>query len=251
MSGLSREEARPYDALLIKWYRQLAESTDSKISGSANYMIVSRLIRDGDYGKAQEILEDMPEKEAVLSSMADKQMLQIRLWLCQGETAKAIESLQRALFATLQKVQLLLCKMVDAELAEGQLQTARRIGDKAAQMVSLFDLWEYHSLLAPLQTASWEQDAQECIRLLRKMLAAMDTPWDMSSSPLFYRLAGTFDPKAMLPAIVSGLEQNTPETAFLHNHREFGALLSEYKAAQAPAAGNINHASDTGNAFFA
>ena len=51
-------------------------------------MMVSRFIRNGDYDKAQEILDLMPDKEDAASSMADKQILQINIYLRQGETEK-------------------------------------------------------------------------------------------------------------------------------------------------------------------
>ncbi|MCI8298895.1 MAG: helix-turn-helix transcriptional regulator [Lachnospiraceae bacterium] len=229
ISGLSEEELRPYNATISQWYRRLAESEDSKISNSANYMRVCKLIHNGDYDKAQEILDLMPDKEDFISSMADKRILQINIFLCRGETEAAIKELQNALLMALDKLQMLLCKIIDAELADGNIQTAKNIADKTSQLAVLFDLWEYNSFLAPLQIAGAEKNAGECIGLLRKMFAAMRTPWDMSNSPLFYRIARTSDPKQMLPAILSELEHDSAY-AFLQNHKEFNALISEYKA---------------------
>ncbi|MCI8483062.1 MAG: helix-turn-helix transcriptional regulator [Lachnospiraceae bacterium] len=233
LSGLSEEEMDPYNTLLAKWYCKLAESSDSKIRNSADYMRVSRFIQKGDYDKAQEILDLMPDKEDFISSIADKRMLQINIYLGQGETEKAIKELQSALLTSLTKVQMLLCKMIDAELAADNMQTAKNIAEKTSQMAILFDLWEYNSFIAPLQIASAEKDADECIVLLRKILAAIRHPWDMSSSPLFYhiaKIAKTSDPKQMLPAILSEMESTDAAYAFLQDHTEFRELLSEYKA---------------------
>lgn len=230
MSGLPDEEKRPYDAILAKWYAQLADSGDSKISNSANYMRVSRLVRGGDYDSAQKVLDEMPDREDVVSGMADKQMLQINIHLCQGETEKAIKILQNALLMALNKVQMLLYKMIDAELADGKLQTAKSIADKTSRMPALFDLWEYNSFVAPLQIATAEKDADQCIVLLRKLLATMGTPWDMDSSPLFYAIARTSDPKQMLPAILSDMEREDSAYAFLQNNSAFKDLISEYRA---------------------
>lgn len=228
MSGLPEDELHQYDAVLVKWYRHLAESNDSKISNSANYMMVSRCIRKGDYDKAQEILDIMPDREDVISSMADKRMLQANIYLCQGETEKAVKDLQGALLMAINKVQILLYKLMDAELADSKMQTAKHIADKASQMAVLFDLWEYNSFVAPLQIASIERNANKCICLLRKMLASLCTPWDMGRSPLFYRIAKTSDQKQMLPAILTGLERDSTY-AFLQNNNEFKELISEYK----------------------
>lgn len=228
-SGRSADEMRQYDDKIVRWYGRLAQSDDCKISNSANFMLASRYIRSDDYDKAQEILDMMPDKEDITRNMADKRMLQVTLCLRQGKTEEAVKILQNALLMTLNKAQALLYRMVDAELASGRIQTARSIADKISRMVSLFDFWEYNSFAAPLQIATVEKNADECIRLLRKMLAAMLTPWDMSSSPLFYRIAKTSDPKQMLPMILSAME-NDPAYGFLQNHDEFKELISGYKA---------------------
>lgn len=229
MSGLPEDETRRYDDTLVNWYRRLAESPDRKISNSANYMIVSRLIQSGDYDRAQEVLNLMPDKEDVMSDMADKQMLQINIYLCQGETEKAAKELQNALLIALNKVQMLLYKMVDAEMADGRMQAAKSIADKAGRMAELFDLWEYHSYVAALQIAVKEENTKECVRLLRKMLATMCTSWDMSSSPLYCRIAKPLDTGKMLPAILSGMKKEAAY-GFLQNCDEFKELICEYQA---------------------
>lgn len=228
MSGLSSDELRPYDDKLVKWYGQLAKSNDSKISNSANYMLASRYIRKNDYERAQELLNLMSDKEDIISTMADKRLLQVTVYLQQGKTEEAVKDLQSALLMALNKVQMLLYKMIDAELISGELQTAKSIADKTGQMATLFDLTEYHSFVAPLLIATAEKNAGECIRLLQKMLSAMLTPWDMGSSPLFYRIAKTSDLKQMLPMVLSEMEHD-PAYAFLQNCGEFKALISRYK----------------------
>lgn len=235
MSGLPEDEVDQYDARLIKWYHRLAGSNDSKISNSANFMLVNRWIRSGDYDKAQEILDSMPDKEEAVSSMADKRMLQVNLFLCRGETENALKCLQNALLLAVSKVQMLLCRMVDAELADGRIQAAKEIADKASQSSKLFDLWEYNSLTAPLQVAVAEKNTSASIDLLQKMFAAMCTPWDMSSSPLFCRIAKSsgqkqMSPAMLLPAMLSELEKPDPAYAFLQNCDEYKELISEYKA---------------------
>lgn len=133
-------------------------------------------------------MDVMPDKEDLNSSMTDKRMLQINLFLCQGQTERAAKELQNMLLMALNKLQMLLCKTIDAELADGRMQAAKEIADKTSRMAVLFG-----------------------IRLLRKMLAAMRTPWVMSNSPLFCRIAGkTSGPKQMLPAILSEMEKETP-----------------------------------------
>lgn len=228
MSGLPEEEKGEYLGLLAGWYQKLSESPDSKVRDSANYMRASRALRDGDYGKAQEILDRMPDRETLVGGMADKRMLQINLHLCRGETAEAVRELQNALLAALTRVQMLLFKMVDAELTGGGIENANDIADRADRMTALFDLWEYNAFVAPLQVAGAKKDADACIRLLRGLLTATRRPWEKKSSPLFYRIEGTSDPAQMLPAILAELEQDAAYD-FLRDREEFQELIEEYK----------------------
>lgn len=63
------------------------------------------------------------------------------------------------------------------ELECGEFPTAKKIADKSAQMVTLFEMWKYSAFTAPLEIAFAEKDADKCICILREMLAAMREPW--------------------------------------------------------------------------
>lgn len=229
MSGQSPGETSQYDGVLASWYSKLAESSDGKISNSAKYMLVSRLIRKDDYDKAQEILDSMPDREDIINNMADKLMLQVIIYQNQGMADKAAKDLQSALLTAVNKVQLLLYKLVDAEITAGDIQTAKNIADKSKQMAGLFDLWTYNSFVAHLQVAAAEQNAGGCIGILRNMLEAMLTPWDMGSSPLFHRITKKpSDTGQMLPALLSQIE-NDPAFDFIRDYDEFKELVSKYK----------------------
>ena len=229
LSELSSDEMRRYDDILVTWYRQLAGSSDSKISNSADFMIASRFIRKGNYEEAQKALDSMPDKEDMISSMADKLMLQVNIYLHQGKAEQASGELQNALLTALNKVQMLLYKMIDAELASGEIQIAKEIADRTSQITALFDLWEYDSFVAPLQIAAAEKNTDECVCILREMLPALLKPWDMGSSPLFRRIKSkVVDSEQMLPAILSELEQD-PAYSFLQNCDEFKDLIFKYK----------------------
>lgn len=227
MSGLSPEETLPYDTIIDSWYCHLSKSSDIQICNSANYMRASRFIRKGDYQKAQEILDLMPNLDDVINSMADKRLLQTILYQHQGKAEEAAKELEYAFVTAVNKVQLLLCKMVDAELITGETQHAKNIADKSHQLAKLLDLWSYQSYIAPLQTAVAEKNIPECLCLFRNMLEAMLTPWNMSGSSLFHRIAKTSDPRQMMPAVLSEMEKSSAYD-FLRDCREFQELISEY-----------------------
>ena len=197
-SRLTTDEMRPYDEQLVAWYHRLSESTDIKINNSANFMLASRYLRGGEYEKAQETLDLMPDRNDIVGDMADKFWLQIEIDKHQGKSEKATENLQRELYQALNKVQILLYRMADIELEYGEILTAKKIAEKSEQMVTLFEMWKYSAFPAPLQIAFAEKDAEKSISLLREMLAAICEPWNNDKTLLFNRIP-VQEPRAYLP----------------------------------------------------
>lgn len=231
MSRLLPDEIQPFEDTLVSWYRRLAESSDIKIRNSANYMLASKYIRQGEYDSAQATLDLIPDHNDVFGSMEDKLLLQVMIYQDQGKAEKAAEDLERALLTTLDRVQMLLYKLVDAELAAGENHMAKLIAEKTAQMVETFDLRAYNSLVAPLQIAITEKNKEKCIQTLRSILETMLVPWEMGKSPFFYRIAkGTngITMEQMMPAILTEMESD-PGYAFLQNCDEYKALIDEYR----------------------
>ena len=121
ISDLTADEMRPYEEHILEWYHRLVRNTDIKISNSANFMLASRYLRNGQYEKAQETLDLMPDRNDIIGSMADKFWLQVEIDKHQGKSEKAAEDLQRELHLALNKVQLLLYKMMNIELDCGKV----------------------------------------------------------------------------------------------------------------------------------
>ncbi len=228
MTGMDDAAKEPYDAKIISWYKKLSKSEDDKISNSAKYMLAGRYIRMEKYEKAQEILDLMPDKEDILSSMADKLMLQVVIYQKNGEAERAVKELQYALLPAVQKVQMLLNKLVDAEIIAGNMDTAKVIAEKSSGMPALFDLWEYGSFVAPLQVSMTEEDAKTCVELMRNLLEQMTKQWDVKNSSLFYHIQGNSNSTQMLPALFSEIEKNA-EYGFLRNSDSYQQLIAEYK----------------------
>lgn len=230
LADLPAEKKHPYEEKITAWYQHLMESDDESIRNSAEYLTANRLIRAGRYTEAQVILDRMPDKESILQSVADKALLQVRLYEEKGEYEKAAADLQRMLLTALSKAQMLLYKLVDAETAAGNLQTAECIADKTAQMVPLFDLWQYNAYVAPLQIAVTKQDADETIRLLKLLLEASQTAWDMASSPLFSRMQKAPPEKTSQSAFLTQLLKSDLEREpcydFLRDRDDFRALVA-------------------------
>ena len=124
------DDTLPIDSLDTKisdWYLHLAESNDEKIRNSANYMRVNRYIRKGKTDAAQEVLDTIQDKTDLISTLPDKLMLQVSIYMQQQKAELAALELEKALFKEITRVQMLLTKLIDAELASGNTESACKI----------------------------------------------------------------------------------------------------------------------------
>lgn len=230
LSDLPDAEKQPYANQLEDWYRRLADSPDQKIRNVANFMMVSRCIRRGDYDRAQEVLDTMPDRKEITENIADKLFLQIQIYQHQGRADKAAGDLQRALFSAVNKMLLLLGRLADMELAAGNSDGAKIAAEKARQAAKLFEVPNHGALAASLSIAQAEQDADACMELLSMMLAAVAAPWNMLNTSLYWRAAQSVPQNSgsMLPAVLASLERD-PAYDFLRDRADFKAMMAEYR----------------------
>lgn len=220
------------DAKISAWYTCLGHSSDEKVKNSANYMRVSRYIRQNKLDAAQEVLDTIQDENDIISALPDKLMLQVSIYLKQGKADLAALELEKALFRETARVLLLLSQLVDAELASGKKDVARAIAKKASAMVDVFDMWEYSRYTAYYQLVAKEKDPNTELPLLEQMLKALSTPWKLTDSILYHRMSPEtkeLQSKEMLSIILKELETD-PDCAYLREHPKWKELIAEYKA---------------------
>lgn len=218
------------DAKISDWYLRLGQSKDEKIRNSANCMRVSRYIRQNKADAAQQVLDTIQDKSELISSLPDKRMLQVSIFLQQHKFDLAVLELEKALFGKITRVQMLLTKLVDAELSSGNTDFARRIAEKANAMVDIFDMMEYSRYIASCQIADKEKNADMLLPLLDQMLEALTTPWSLAGSVLYHRMApetAKVHPDELIKALLKGIETD-PKCAYLREHPQYNALLAKY-----------------------
>lgn len=200
------DDTLPIDSLDTKisdWYLHLAESNDEKIRNSANYMRVNRYIRKGKTDAAQEVLDTIQDKTDLISTLPDKLMLQVSIYMQQQKAELAALELEKALFKEITRVQMLLTKLIDAELASGNTESACKIAEKSSSMVDVFDMWEYNRYIASYQILEQKQNADATLHLLEQMLEALTTHWSLTDSVA--RSFGCFNSsKVRLVVTISG-----------------------------------------------
>lgn len=225
IAGLTPEETARYDAVIMRYYEQLLQSSDDLIRFSVSFLLAGRYIGSGEYEKAKQLLDALPERK----DLADKRMLQANLLLAQGSADEAETLLQGALLGAVNELQMLLFRLVDIALAAGRPDAAQYYAETSAAHARLYDLWDYSALVAQLQLAQSEQNAARAIDVLGQMLQTFLQPWQPGASPLYCRVASRpTDNRSLLPALVAELEHGDT-LAFVREHPAFAALLAQYR----------------------
>ncbi|MEA4966475.1 MAG: helix-turn-helix domain-containing protein [Oscillospiraceae bacterium] len=227
MANLPESEKEGYTAQITAFYERVARCDDPALADRARYMLVSRLLREGKYSEAQELLDRLPERDT-----PDKRTLQAQLWAKQGKPAEAAQLLERKVFSNLQENLVTLAELVRYEIEAGEEETAARLAQASQTECEAFGLWRYSAYLAPVQAAVARKDAADTLALFSKMLEAMLTPWDVHESPIFSRFpkkeTSVDFAQMMLPSLLSELERN-PDYDFLRGEPEFKELIREYR----------------------
>lgn len=215
------------EAQVSAWYTQLGQSEDEAIRASANSMQVNRYIRQNRLDEAQEVLDTIPDKGALSAALPDKLMLQVSLDLKRGQPEEAALALEQALFQAGTRTQLLLSRLVDAELACGDTDAARSVAETSQAIAQALELWPYNQHTALWQVAVHNRDAQEALTRLEQMLETLEQPWLLGDTVLYRRMAPQakeFHPGELRALLLGQLEQD-PDLSWLREHPRAQALL--------------------------
>lgn len=230
MPNLPPEVLSAYEEQILSSYETLADSADPAIRNSANFMLASKSIRQGNYDRAQAVLDRMPDKRDVTRDIADKLMLQIQVYQHQGKFTEATTELQYDLFAAVNRVQLLMGQLLNLTNAAGNSEDAARITEKITAFSQLFELWEYYSCVNHFQSAVKAQDVSLALPLARELLKTLSHPWQPQNTLLFQNVTWNIDSnqtKHLFTVLLTSLEQES-EFAFLRKNPEFIDLLKKY-----------------------
>lgn len=222
------------DSVIEEWYLRLSRSKDATIKNNADSMRVSRYIRQKKAEAAQEILDSMEEMTDRNASLPDKCLLQVSIYMQQGKADLAALTLEKEIFNKAAKVQMLLTKLMEAETEAGKKTYARAIAEKLTSFVDVFDLWEYNRYVPQYFLATQEKNADDMLPLLDKMLTALDTPWSLTDTVLYHRMAPETKavPSSDLKPLLLDWMESDPECAYLREHPDYERILGKYKMAK-------------------
>lgn len=230
-AGLEEEQTRAYRKKIDAWYERLIQSDEAVIRNGAYFMLASHAISDGQYDKAQEYLDQMPNR----NDTPDKRMLQATIYLEQKQAEEAARMLEQMLLTAISDVQMVMYRLIDATIALGDYDTADYVAERVSKLAELFDLNPYNAVVAHFLVATAKQDARQTLEFLRKMLDSMSSAWKFQESPLYQRVAtnaATNDTGSSLVRMLKPMVQElkeAPEYEYLRTNEEFKALIAEFE----------------------
>lgn len=224
-AGLEEEQAKRYLKRIDAWYERLSQSEEEVIRNGVNFMLAGRAIGQGEYDKAQAHLDRMPNRDDIPA----KKMLQVGIYLAQNRAGEAAALLERMLLGAINEVQMILYKLIDANVALGEKDKAAYVAERTARLAETFDLNAYNIALPAFLLAAADEDAERTVERLRELFKAMSCEWNAQRSPLYSRCE-TKDSGATMERMIGPLLQavkQEPRYAYLQANEEFQALIAE------------------------
>ena len=229
MAGLEEEQKEAYLKKIDAWYERLTQSKETVIRNSVHFMLASRAIGSGQYDKAQEYLNQIPNRKDI----PDKRALQATIFLEQNQAEEAGRLLEQMLLTTINDVQMILYRLMDVNAALGDKDTAAYVAERVTRLAESFDLNPYSTTVAPFLLAVENKDVRQTMEQLRKMCDFMTREWKLQESPLYRRIAAEEKAdaagsslKMMLKPIVQELKES-PDYKYLWASEEFQIWLAE------------------------
>ena len=114
-----RKDLETYGKEIEALYHRVLNSPNQNEKNTAQCMLISKYIERKEYEKAEEMLQTLPEKNAV-----DKKQLQIKLFRSCGRLEEAAKLEEEKLFSSVNKVQNILMVMLELALEQGRTEEA-------------------------------------------------------------------------------------------------------------------------------
>ena len=227
--GLPEEEKERFLEELESFYVRAAGSKEEWVRTQANTMLASKLMNRGEFVEAEERIRLLPE-----SSMTDKRQLLARLYYRTGRYEEAAKLIENKILSASGEIFSSLLLLLEIAVKEGRFQDAEYLSEKACSTVQLYEMWEYSSYISEFQLAVALKDKERCIRVLGKMLPALEKEWRPGDYCLYNHIGDKESKERrqsfrqqMKRQIVKAL-QDDGEMGFLKEEKAFQSLLKRY-----------------------
>ncbi len=227
MQGMQYAEKEQYEEQIDALYERATRCDDTDIRNGATFMLASKHINRENFDKAQELLDSLPERNAL-----DKRVLQANLLSKKGDTVEAEKIHERILLMSITDIWNHLLAMIEMELELGNTENASLLSTICSNSAALFQLSDYYQIVPKFQLAAAAEDAEESLPLIKALLESAKKTWNASDSVLFRHIPEKFGSESgsisILPALLNEIETST-KYGFLRDNKNFQSLLQQYR----------------------
>lgn len=142
-----------YEKEIEALYQRAAQSTNAVIREQASACLISKLMEQGNYEQAQELLNTIPGKSSI-----DRDLVQANIWIAQGKLKKAAKCTEEKLLSVTNEIHSALMTLMEIAIKEERMDDAEYIAAK---------------------------DRKKSPEVLRAMLASLTKKWEIDQSPLY------------------------------------------------------------------
>ncbi len=220
------EKKQSYLEEINALYERAAASKDEAVRNQANALLAAKWMNNGEYDKAQEKIELLPEP-----SWKDKRQMQAQLYCRMERYDEAARLKEEKILESANDIYADLLILMEIAVKEERFEDAAYLAEKAVQTTKVYELWEYSALAVRFQLAVSIKDKEAALSALSEMLTAIEKdwkPWEMRLYSHVEKKEGgerrrEFQ-KRLKEQILSAIKTDE-EMAFLREEEEFQRIL--------------------------
>lgn len=168
-----------YDAAILDCYERVLESNNEGLKSAAAEALYYFYMNKKLYEKAEQYLDyfskENPErkrKQAIICSQT-------------GRVDEAHKMLEELLYAGYQSLSMTFHDIYHLALKENNLGQAHMLVEKMQALSQLFEFGEYHEISPALELATLEQNEEQTINIMERMLVNLESLYAFTKSSLY------------------------------------------------------------------
>lgn len=179
MKECGEDGEHEYDTVINGWLTGALKSEQEQIRTMAADALFAFYLNDKQYEKAEECLVYYSEQNP------ERKCKQARIYSKMGRTEEAYKTYEELLFSMYQTTNLLFQSIGALALQDQNMDKARAMADKQSALAEIFEMGEYYRSCCRFELAVMEQDVEETVTVMQRLLASMDDIDHFTKSALY------------------------------------------------------------------
>ena len=212
---------------LHQLYHQCAISDDVEVKNQAIPYLIGINIQKSNYEKAQSYINMLP------SRVHNKDQYQGGLYVATQQYEKALELFEGNLLKLSTEIYTVLISMMGVALKENKTEQAKHLASVIEKTTTLYDMWDYNAYSAYFDLYSYQQDENNLIDTLEKMLSSFSVNFSLQGTSLYNHIRlkeiSENTKSQFIISIVETIKTDIDgNLAFIKNNPRFIELLNKY-----------------------